>query len=113
VDTQGASDVEVITLVDRPRLLVVANSRSNTGLTRVMSTVYEWNAVRQQLRAVQYIATQGAEAVQFLTDHAVNYVVFANRFDSVSQTYEIKLVFLYFTVIFIISPSLRLPLSLP
>jgi len=99
VDTQGASDVEVIKLVDRPQLLVIANSRSNSGLTRVMSTMYEWDAGRQQIRTVQYIATQGAKAVQFFTDHSINYVAFANSFDSISQAYEIKSVFLCFTVI--------------
>ena len=89
----------MIKLANSPQLLIVANRLSNTGLTRVMSTVYEWDTARQQLRAVQYIATQGAKAVQFLTDHSVNYVVFANSFDSVTQASEIKSVFLCCTVI--------------
>jgi len=93
IDTQGASDAEVVKLSDHPQLLIIANSRSNTGLTRVMSTVYEWDSGRQRLSAVQYIATQGAKAVKFFTDHSVNYVAFANSFDSVLQASEIESVF--------------------
>ena len=51
--------------------------------------VYQFDVSRQRLTAVQYIDSHGAKAVQSLTVHSVNYVVFANSFDSVSQSYEI------------------------
>ena len=45
---------------------------------------------RQRLSAVQYIATQGAKAVHFFTDHSVNHVALANSFDSILQASVIK-----------------------
>ena len=77
------------------QLLIVANCRSNAGLTRVMSTVYEWDSARRQFTSRQYLATRGAKSVQSLLVQSVNYVVFANNFDSVSQTSEIKSVFYF------------------
>jgi len=61
-----------------------------------MSVAYEWHSARQVFTSRQYVATQGAKAVLSLVVHSVNYLVFANSFDSVSQTSEIKFV-LHFT----------------
>jgi len=57
-----------------------------------MSTVYEWDSTRQQFVSRQYIATHGAKAVQSVFVQSFNFVIFANSFDSVSQTSEIKFV---------------------
>ena len=93
IDTQGATDAEVVRLSKGHQLLIIANCRSNAGMTRVMSIVYEWNIAKQQFISRQYVATRGAKSVQSLTVHSTIYVVFANSFDSVTQTSEIKSVF--------------------
>ena len=57
-----------------------------------MSTVHEWDRSSQQFTSQQYIATRGAKAVQSVFVQSFNFIVFANSFDSVSQTSEIKFV---------------------
>ena len=95
VDTQGASDAEIVKLSSADshhhhhHLLIVANSRSSAGLTRVMSTVHGWDSARRQFVSRQYIATQRAQTVRSLTVNSVHFVVFANTADSVTRTTEI------------------------
>jgi len=80
IDTQGASDAEIVKLSSATDddnnnnnhhhryLLVVANSRSNAGLSRVISTVHEWDNSRR--RVCYFVHTVQPVFLVFLVIHA-------------------------------------------
>lgn len=89
--TVGAEDASYFTS-NGQSFLVIANGQSSSGMSVLDSLVYAWDSEQGEFGAVpwQLLGGRGAKAVETFTIGSDLYLALANRYDSVTQQFEIE-----------------------